>query len=171
MDIKNCKPGHIFKDCVTLTVTEVILSKSRSMCKGYISLFGILTGKDWTMDIPSDQEVNIGSVLKLGSVAELTRVHMFSSGNIYSLAIVLSKDDFVCVEFTDGDFNSIKPTNKLAQFKVGDIAMTTKHHGGTFPFGIGPDTLVDIIDIDEVRGYTIKTRTLGITVRGIGWVI
>lgn len=170
MDIKNCKPGHIFKDCVTMTVTEVILSKNSSMCKGKISLFGIPTGRDWTMDIPSDQEVSIGSILQLGSVAELIRVHKFASGNVYSLTIILSKDDYVCIELVDSDFDNIEPTTKLKRFKVGDITMTTKRHGGLV-FGIGPDTPVDVIDIDEVRGYTIKTRMLGITIREIGWVI
>lgn len=94
-----------------------------------------------------------------------------SSENSYSINITLSEYDDAFAFFTDKDFETSTKNNLSALYKVGDIAMTTKHHGGIFPFGIGADTLVDIINIDDDRGYTIKTRTLGITVRGIGWVI
>ena len=171
MDIKNCKPGHVFKDAVTMNVTELILSKNGSKCVGDILFFGKPIGKTWTIDIPSDQKVEIGSVLKLDCVAELRTIRKKSSGNSYSIVVTLSEYDDAYAFFTDEDFETSTKNNLSALYKVGDIAMTTKHHGGIFPFGIGADTLVDIIDIDDRRGYSIKSRTLGITVREIGWVI
>lgn len=165
MDIKNCKPGHVFKDAVTMNVTELVLSKSGSTCVGDILFFGKPIGKTWTTDIPSDQKVEIGSILKLDCVAELRTIRKGSSGNSYSIVVTLSEYDDAYVFFTDEDFETSTKNNLSALYKVGDIAMTTKHHGGIFPFGIGPDTFVDR------RGYSIKSRTLGITVRGIGWVI
>lgn len=176
MDIKNCKPGHIFNNAVELVVTSIVLEKSGSRVVGQLKLFGKSMEYNWCMDITSETDVKIGTVLKMDYATELQKIHITQSGTVYTFTVTLSKGMTVDVSLTDEYISKYEPTENYAyvvdkKYRVGSRTVTTKRHG--FVFGIDKGTVVDVVAIDEEKGYTIQDTfsISGNVVKNIGWVI
>ena len=176
MDIKNCKPGHIFYDAVDLVVASIVLEKSGSRVVGELRLFGKSMEYNWCMDIPSETDVKIGTILKMDCVTELQKIHITQSGTVYTFSVILSTGTTVDVSLTDEYLSKYEPNEKQTytvdkKYRVGSRTVTTKRHG--FVFGIDKGTVVDVVAIDEEKGYTIQDTfsISGNVVKNIGWVI
>lgn len=176
MDIKNLKPGYIFKDAVELVVTSIVLEKYESRVVGKLYLFGKSMEYDWCIDIPPERDVKIGTILKLDCAVELRKIHIMEKGTVYTFAVVLSSKTIVDVHLTDEYLSKYEPEKDRTysidkEYKVGSRTMTTKRHG--FVFGIDKGTVVDVVAIDEEKGYTIQDTfsISGNVVKNIGWVI
>ena len=85
---------------------------------------------NWFMDIPSETDIKIRTVLKMDCLAELQKIHIKQSGTVYTFAVILSSKTIVDVHLTDEYLSKYEPgidcTYSIdTEYKVGSRTVTT----------------------------------------------